>query len=193
MTQLLLSKNAVMLYEILIILVLILIQVRQSKKRREIQERREVNNTKLRNTQLEERLKNPDIDPEWSQNPNPFDVQYVHEAKIDIKALPKFQVEIEVHTDISVQRYLFDLDREVSIGRDEKNILPLKDPQAAPKCCSIFVKNQAVYVRDENAGGAVFIQRGKNRMAIQNQMVKLQNKDILKIGKTSLHVSIYKN
>lgn len=193
--QILLSKNAIAIYEILIILLLVIILVRQSKKNKDMQERKRIRKEKLRNAQLEERLKNPEIDIEqgWPANPNPFDVQYVHSANIDTNAMPRFQVEIEVHTETSVQRYLFDLDQEITIGRDERSVLPLKDPTAARRGCSILMKNQVVYVKNESTVNAVCIQRGKNKKLIQNQMVKLQSRDILTIGKTALHVSIYEN
>ena len=98
-------------------------------------------------------------------------------------------MEIEVHTETSVQRYLFDLDQPVTIGRDEKNSLPLNDSMAAKQNCTIFVKNQTVYVK----ASPVCIQRGKVKKQVENQMVKLQSKDILIIGKTALHISLYEN
>lgn len=191
--QLLLSEKAIAVYEVLAILILIFIFIRQSKKNRETRERRQISNAKMRNMQLDEMLKNPDIRSEWSKHPNPFDVQYVHAANTEMNAMPKFQIEIEVHTETSVQRYLFDLEREVTIGQDEKNVLPVKDKLAAKRNCSIFVKNQAVYVKNLSASVPVCIQRGKKKQLIQNQIVKLQSRDILTLGKTALHISIYEN
>lgn len=193
MMQLLLSEKAIALYEVLVIFILIFILIRQSKKNKEIRERRQISNEKMRNAQLEEMLKNPDIKSEWSKQPNPFDVQYAHAANGEMSAMPKFQVEIEVHTETSVQRFLFDLDQEVTIGRDEKNVLPLNDKLVAKRNCTIFVKNKAVYVKNQSLANPVCIQRGKNKQLIQNQIVKLQSKDILTLGKTALHVSVYEN
>lgn len=191
--QILLSEKAMAVYEILIILILAFALIRQIRKNRETRERRQISNAKLRNVKLEEMLKNPDIKSEWSKNPNPFDVQYVHAANNDMKAMPKHQIEIEVHTETSVQRYLFDLEREITIGRDESNVLPLNDKQAAKRNCAIYVKNQAVYAKNLNAATPICIQRGKKKQLIQNQMVKLQSKDILMVGKTALHISLYEN
>lgn len=193
MTQLLLSGKAITLYQILAIFILIFVLLRQMKKNKAIRERRQISNTKMRNSQLEEMLKNPDIKSEWSKHPNPFEVQYVHAANTEMDVMPGFQVEIEVHTETSVQRYLFDLNQEVTIGRDERNVLPLNDKLVAKRNCSIFMKNQAVYVKNQSNANPVCIQRGKNKQLIQNQIVKLQSKDILTLGKTALHISLYEN
>lgn len=191
MAEVLLSKNAITVYEVLVILVLVVILVRQKKKNRELQERREITNAKIRNQKLEQKLKNPDSDMDWSKDPNPFEVQYMPEAEAHVKAASDLQIEIEVHTEMSVQRYLFDLNEEITIGRNAKNVLPLKDAMAAERSCTIFMKNRAVYVRNESVRNPVCIQRGKKKQFIQNQIVKLQSKDILTFGKTALHISIY--
>lgn len=193
MAELLLSGKAITLYEILVIAILIFILIRQVKKNKDIRERRDISNEKIRNAKLDEMLKNPDIKTDWPQQPNPFEVQYMQKAKAEFAVIPKFQVEIEVHTETSVQRYLFDLDQEITIGRDERNVLPLNDKQAAKRCCSIFVKNHAVYVKNLSFDNPVCIQRGKKKQLIQNQMVKIQSKDILTIGRTALHISLYEN
>ena len=191
MAEVLLSKNAITVYEVLVILVLVVILVCQKKKNRELQERREITNAKIRNQKLEQKLKNPDSDMDWSKDPNPFEVQYMPEAEAHVKAASDLQIEIEVHTEMSVQRYLFDLNEEITIGRNAKNVLPLKDAMAAERSCTIFMKNRAVYVRNESVRNPVCIQRGKKKQFIQNQIVKLQSKDILTFGKTALHISIY--
>jgi hypothetical protein len=188
-----LSEKAIALYEILIILLLLFILIRQVRKKKDMQKRRQISSVKMRNEQLEAMLKNPDKEAEKSRRSNPYDVQYVHTGNAEIHAMPKFQVEIEVHTETSVQRYLFDLDQEVTIGRDEKNVLSINDRMAARRNCTIFVKNQAVYVKNQSSASPICIQRGKNKQLIQNQMVKLQSKDILTIGKTTLHISLYEN
>lgn len=193
MTGVLLSKNAITIYELLVIFILILILVRQKKKSRELQERREITNAKARNLQLEQKLKNPDSDLDLGKDPNPFEVQYTPETGSHMRSASEIQIEIEVHTEMSVQRYLFDLDEEITVGRNGKNVLPLKDQTAAERSCSIFLKNRAVYVRNESSQNPICIQRGKQKQLIQKQIVKLQSKDILTIGKTTLHISLYES
>lgn len=189
--QLLLSRNAIAVYEILIIIGLVFALIYLTKKNRESRERRQIRNEKMRNQQLEEILKNPDITGEHYAKPNPFDVQYLHAAREKRDAKPGVQAEIEVHTETSVQRFLFDLEQELTIGQDETNVLPLNDRQAAKKNCSVFVKNQEVYLKNLSTSHPVWIQRGRNRQLIQNQIVKLQSKDILTVGRTVLYISLY--
>lgn len=193
MAEVLLSKNAVTVYEILLILILTVILVMQKKKYREIQERKEISNEKMRNFQLNQKLKNPDSSMEWEKNPKPFEVQYVPQADTPAQTASELQIEIEVHTGMSVQRYLFDLNEEITIGRSGKNILPLNDEKAPERSCSVFEKNKSVYIRNENHNKPICIQRGKKKQFIQNQIVKLESKDILTVGKTTLHVSLYEN
>ncbi len=189
--QLLLSQKAITFYEVLIILILAALLIRQMKKKRQLEERRQITNIKTRNAELEKILKNPDNTVQQVKPPNPFDVQYRHNAN---NPIPRFQIGIEVHTEISVERYLFDLKQELTIGRDKKNKLPLgNDKLIAKKSCSIFLKDQNVYVRDSGSRNSVYLQRGKKNYRIQNQTVKLQNKDILILGKTSLHISLFEN
>lgn len=188
--QALLSKRAVTIYEILAILLLILVLIRQSRRNRQLRERREISNVKMRNVQLEKILKNPDIKKEQSKPPNPFDVQYKHNAN---NPVPRFQIGIEVCTDISVQKYLFDLNQDLTIGRDPKNVLPLNDTMIARRSCVIFLKDQNVYLKDLGAKNPVCLNRGKKKQKIQKQMVKLQNKDVLTLGKVSLHITLYDN
>lgn len=193
MTEILLSGKAVMAYEILMILVLVFVLIHQWKKNSAARERREIRNAKMRNVQLEEKLKNPDSIMDWSKTPNPFEVQYVQNPEKNSRPDSNFQIELEVHTETSVQRYLFDLDEEITVGKSERNSLPLNDKSAADRSCSIFRKNRSVYVKNENYEKPICIQRGKKKQLIQNQIVKLQSKDILSIGKTTLHISLYEN
>lgn len=193
MTELLLSGRALLVYEILIILVLAFILLKQKKKHREVQERREISNAKMRNLQLEQKLKNPDSKTDWSKNPNPFEIQYIPETNRQPELVSDIQIEIEVHTGVSIQRYLFDLDEEITIGRSQKNILPLNDQMAPERSCSVFRKKRSVYVRNENIHNPVCIQRGKRKQLVQNEIVKLQSKDILIVGKNALHILLYEN
>lgn len=189
--ELLLSKRAVTVYELAAILILIWILIRQSKKKREMDERRQISNIKMRNVQLEKMLKNPYIKSTQSGRPNPYDVQY--KEKSDKPLAARCQVEIEVHSEISVQKYLFDLNQELSIGRDETNVLPLNDKLAARKSCVIFLKERAVCLKNLSSNHPVLLRRGKNWMRVEDQIVKLQSRDILTLGKTALHISIYEN
>lgn len=50
-----------------------------------------------------------------------------------------------------------------------------------------------MYVKNECYEKPICIQRGKKKQLIQNQIVKLQSRDILSIGKTTLHISLYEN
>ena len=59
MDELLLSKTAVTVYEIFIILILITLLIRQSKKNKEAQERPNISEAKMRNAKLEDRRRNP--------------------------------------------------------------------------------------------------------------------------------------
>ena len=190
MAQLLLSKTAITLYEVLTILILITILVRQSKKNKDIQERRNISDAKMRNAKLEDRLKNPEMKEEVSRQSNPYDVQYIQNT--ENRSISKLQIAIEVHTETSVQRHLFDLDQEITIGQGEHNDLVLSDKNVPLGGCSILTRGQDVYVKNQS-GSSVKIQRGRRKMLIQNQMVKLQNKDVLTIGNTALHISLYKN
>ena len=60
MVQLLLSQNAITVYEILIIVILVIVFIRQNRKNRDFEERRNISNEKMRNVALEEKLKNPE-------------------------------------------------------------------------------------------------------------------------------------
>lgn len=190
MDELLLSKTAVTVYEIFIILILITLLIRQSKKNKDAQERRNISEAKMRNAKLEDRLRNPEMKGEVSRQSNPYDVQYIQNT--ESRSISKFQVAIEVHTEISVQRHLFDLDREITIGRGENNDLVLNDKNVPLGGCSVLTRGQEVYVKNQS-NSSVKIQRGRRKMLIQNQVVKLQNKDVLTIGNTVLHISLYRN
>ncbi len=187
-----LSKRAVTIYEIFIILIMILILISQSRKKKAQEERRKINNRKIRNEQLENRLKNPDIQLEKEKALKPFDVQYNDLINSEQEIFPDLQVEIEVHSRMSVRKYLFDLSREVTIGRDDRNLLPLNDASAAPVNCSVFKKNGSVFVKNLCISSPVCIQRGKKRKKVYDQLVKLESKDIIFCGDTKLHITIYK-
>lgn len=193
MMQFLLSERALIFCEILIIVALVAALIVRAKKNRDMRERRRISNAKMRNVYLEERLKNPDIESGWAEQPIPFDVQYVDTADHPMKEAPKFQVEIEVHTGTTVQKYLFDLDHPVTIGKDRRNVLPLSDPMVAKKHCSVFCRKGAVYAKNHSVSQPIIIQRGKKRRAIQKQVVLLQSKDILTLGKTMLYLTLHEN
>ncbi len=187
------SQKTVTLCEVLVIILLIFILIRQSKRNKDIQERKNISNAKLRNAQLEEKLKNPESKEELHRQSSPFEVQYMQNAPDRTGAVPEFQVEIEVHTETSVQRHLFDLEHEVTIGQEPGNDLVINDKNATRKGCSIMVKDHSIYVKCQNTSSPVYVQRGKRTHLVKNQMVKLQSKDILTVGKTDLLISLYEN
>lgn len=187
------SQKTVTLCEVLVIILLIFILIRQSKRNKDIQERKNISNAKLRNAQLEEKLKNPESKEELHRQSSPFEVQYMQNAPDSTGAVPEFQVEIEVHTETSVQRHLFDLEHEVTIGQEPGNDLVINDKNATRKGCSIMVKDHSIYVKCQNTSSPVYVQRGKRTHLVKNQMVKLQSKDILTVGKTDLLISLYEN
>lgn len=193
MGQLLLSKNAVTFYEILIILILVSILIHQTRKNKDLEERKNISNEKLRNATLEDKLKNPESRVEISRQSSPFEVQYTNSHSNKNGIVPDFQVEVEVYTETSVQRHLFDLEKEIFIGQDKSNDLVLSDPYAVRRGCCICRKDHAAYLKNQNSASSVSIRRGKKRLMVQNQMVKLQSNDILTIGKTDMHISIYEN
>nr|WP_296042317.1 hypothetical protein [uncultured Blautia sp.] len=185
MTGFIFSQKAITLCEILVIILLIFILIWQSKRNKDIQERKNISNAKLRNAKLEEKLKNPESKEELHRQSSPFEIQYMQNAPDRTGAVSEFQVEIEVHTETSVQRHLFDLEHEVTIGQEPGN-----DPR---KGCSIMVKDHSIYVKCQNTSSPVYVQRGKRTHLVKNQMVKLQSKDILTVGKTDLLISLYEN
>lgn len=187
------SQKTVTLCEVLVIILLIFILIRQSKRNKDIQERKNISNAKLRNAQLEEKLKNPESKEELHRQSSPFEVQYMQNAPDRTGSVPEFQVEIEVHTETSVQRHLFDLEHEVTIGREPGNDLVINDKSATRNGCSILVKDHSIYVKCQNTSSSVYIRRGKRSHLVRNQMVKLQSKDILTVGKTDLLISLYEN
>lgn len=192
MTEIFLSKRAVTIYEIVIILFLIVLLIIQSRKKKAQEERLRVINRKILNAQLEERLKNPDIQMEKEKPIKPFEVQYNDMDLSDEGILPDLQVEIEVHSRMSVRKYLFDLSQEVTIGRDERNLLSVKDERAASVNCSIFKKNGDVFVKNLCTSNPVCIYRGKKKKEVYDQFVKLESRDILSFGDTKLHINIFK-
>lgn len=193
MTGFIFSQKAITLCEILVIILLIFILIWQSKRNKDIQERKNISNAKLRNAKLEEKLKNPESKEELHRQSSPFEIQYMQNAPDRTGAVSEFQVEIEVHTETSVQRHLFDLEHEVTIGQEPGNDLVINDKNATRKGCSIMVKDHSIYVKCQNTSSPVYVQRGKRTHLVKNQMVKLQSKDILTVGKTDLLISLYEN
>lgn len=188
MAQLLLSEKAITIYEVVIIAILVIVLVRLIKNKKTLDERREISHIRKRNQELEKILKNPDNKTEGSKPPNPFDVQYKHNAN---NPVPKFQVGIQVHTEISVERYLFDLNQELTIGRDKKCTLPLNDRQIPKRSCSLFLQDQNVFVKALDTKNPPQLQRAKKTYRVSAEPVRLLDKDILILGKTSLHISLY--
>ncbi len=187
------SRGAIAVYELLVILALSVVLFLQIKRSKDARERRKISTQKNRNVQLEEMLKNPEMHANAGQKQNPYEVKYMQEMNFGTNAMPRFQVEIEVHTETSVQRYLLDLDQEVTIGSDMQNVLPINERLAASRSCSIFLKNQMVYAKNLSPSNPIFIRRGKQTHQLERESVKLQSKDIIKIGNTELHIAIYEN
>ena len=110
----------------------------------------------------------------------------------EIKRIKKF-LKRKSTPETSVQRYLFDLEHEVTIGREPRNDLVINDISATQNGCGILVKNHSVYVKCQNTSTPVYIRRGRRTHLVKDQMVKLQSKDILTIGKTDLRICLYEN
>lgn len=193
MAEILLSKYAVAACELLAIAVLLFILIRQAGERKAARERREVRRRKKRNADLDRMLKNPEIKREEAGEPAPFEVKYREGMTSISSPLPGFQLEVEVHTQTSARRYLFDLEREVTIGRDKDNVLPIEDPLLAGKCCTIFLKNRSVYIRNRSKARPLTVERGSKKQPVTNRLVKLMSRDVVRAGSTAIHISIYEN
>lgn len=193
MIEFFLSKNVIIVYEIIIVLILFFILFYQMKKNKKFQERKRINEEKMRYIRLDEKLKNPDMKSDWANYANPFEIQYSQQLNSNMQEMPKYQIEIEVRSKSSIRKYLFDLDKEITIGGNPSSVLFLNDNSISNANCSIFLKNQMVYLKHYDITFSIRIQRGKRKKIINNQMLQLQNKDILTIGENVLYISIYKN
>lgn len=193
MIEIFLSKNVIIVYEIIIVLILFFILFYQMKKNKKFQERKRINEEKMRYIRLDEKLKNPDIKSNWVNYANPFEIQYSQQLNSNMQEMSKYQIEIEVRSKSSIRKYLFDLDKEITIGGNPSSVLFLNDNSISNVNCSIFLKNQMVYLKHYDITFPICIQRGKRKKIIKNQMLQLQNKDILTIGENVLYISIYKN
>lgn len=191
--ELLLSEKAVTLYEVLLIVILAALLIRQTKKKSDIRKMREAASKKTRNAELEEMLRNRDTGSGSNSRVQPYDVQYKPSLDTEAGKNSGKQVQIEVHTETSVQKYLFDLKKEIAIGRSGDNDLVLADRAVSGHQCSVYRKDSFVYVRCPASTNPVYIRRGSNKQQLQNQIVKLQNRDILTVGNTDLHILLFEN
>ncbi len=179
--------------EVAVIVLLIVILIRRRRKKGEAEERRQISNVKDRNSQLEEQLRNPELEKSLVKDLNPYEVQYSNAQENHPENRSKVQLELEVHTNTSVKKYLFDLTREISIGRSDSNLLTVPDMSMAECNALIYVKNHGIYAGNPSPERPFVIRRGKKQQKVDRVAVQVQHKDILMIGNTAVHILLYEN
>ena len=189
--EILTSGTAVLIYEIIALAILVFFLAAKMKKGNAEKERQEIRQAQNRNEQLEKMLENPQKEGK-KNNAAPYEVKYRDHYYEDSPISDSGQLEITVSSNTSVKKYMFDLPKEITVGRDAQNLLQIDSRMVSRKQCVIYAEAASINVRNLSTTNPTGIIRGTRKRVLKDESVKMNEKDVLELGDVQMELTLHK-
>ena len=95
--------------------------------------------------------------------------------------------------DKSKSRFVFDLSKEIYIGRDkDENQVCVNEAIVSHQHCRIFLNGANVFIQDLNSSNGLEVKRGITSYTLNNgNVMEIFTKDTIKIGTTRMKIVIF--
>lgn len=173
-----------------VILVVVLIILKKIRKKKEAMRR--VAEDKLRESNLDQLILNPNAPKDSMQTfaEKPFEMKYsLDPANSAMKGL---MLQIEEISEISRRQYMINPATPFTIGSGMGNTILLSDPNVDAKQCEMGISAGAVYICNIGRPDNVRIIRGKNSFFVGPQKVAVQKNELIQIGGIKLVIHFVK-
>lgn len=194
MVDFLLSDLAIVIYEGVLVLFLIINTLRLRKKNKKTAELVSLQLNRIREENLDASLKNNMYISNKNQAVNannPYDVTY-HQEENNVydDTRERISIQVEEKGILSTKRYVVHVFDAISIGSSDDNTIVLNDLTVARHHVQLMRVANALYIKNMDMNGEVKITRGKRTQVLEMEPVHMESNDVIMVGNTSLKITI---
>lgn len=194
MVDFLLSDLAIVIYEGVLVLFLIINTLRLRKKNKKTAELVSLQLNRIREENLDASLKNNMYISNKNQAVNannPYDVTY-HQEENNVydDTRERISIQVEEKGILSTKRYVVHVFDAISIGSSDDNTIVLNDLTVARHHVQLMRVANALYIKNLDMNGEVKISRGKRTQVLEMEPVYMESNDVIMVGNTSLKITI---
>ena len=174
--------------------ILIVVLIIHSSKRKKKEALLQVAEDKLRESNLDQQILNPNATPDPSRkvSEKPYEMKY-STASAASATRKGIMLQIEEVSEISKRKYMVNPVPAITIGSGTGNSIVLTDMTIDSKQCELGLSESGqVYVKNIGTADLVNVIRGKKSISVGNEEVVLKKSDQLKIGGVKLIITILK-
>ena len=174
--------------------ILIVVLIIHSSKRKKKEAMLRVAEDKLRESNLDQQILNPNAAPDPSRkvSEKPYEMRYSTSAAASA-ARKGIMLQIEEVSEISKRKYMVNPVPPITIGSGTGNSIVLTDMTIDSKQCEIgLTESGQVYAKNIGTANLVNVIRGKKSIPVESEEVVLKKSDQLKIGGVKLIITILK-
>ena len=144
---------------------------------------------KLREEELDRIILNPNVQNSElrAKAEKPVQVQY---ASPEIQGGKKHMIQVLVIGELSTKEYMLNPMERISIGCGNENTIDLNDVTLGDLKIEIGVYGGTLGARSNDSAKRVVLLRKKNSAYLGNVPLEIRTNDVIKIGKTSLKITI---
>lgn len=175
---------------ILVILVIVAVSLRRSRKKREFIY--EVSARDQRLAELDARIANPEYTRRTGPGATrryPYETSYFSAAQVH-RQFGTSYIGILVETEMRRERFYTDISSPIEVGRDASCAITVLDDKLAPRQFVIERKGSELEVRKLEADSTMFLERGDAYHRIGDKAVILENHDVILAGKSSFSITV---
>lgn len=188
------SRIAVIVYELILLVILIVGFFLLRKKNKGLREMVSLQKDRIREESLDSRLMNKahmERASNQSITSNPYDVVY-HEESTEVYKDTDDHISVQVQEKgiLATKKYVVHVFDEIGIGRDDVNKIILNDVSLAPRQISLIRVEKLLFARNLDEHISIALIRGKHSYGLSSEAVQIENGDILKAGNTTLRLTI---
>ncbi len=189
----LLSDKAILGYEILILIGLVITVFCLRHKNKKAKEMLSLQKDRIREENLDTSLKNSKYEKQLNNEVanNAYDVVY-HEEKAPACETEKdyISVQIEEKSALVTKKYMIHVYDQVEIGKDDTNKIILNDAGITEHQLMLIRSERSLFLKNLDTSVPVTLYHQKKSYTLAQEAVLICAKDKINVGNTTLHFTI---
>ncbi len=188
------SDGALIVYEAALGIVLVANSIRMYQKNKKLKETVSLQKDRIREEELDTKLQNQlhmERSAESTVKNNPYEVNYHEEADASYEnERAHISILVEESGTLSNKKYVVHIFDRIKIGRDDSNKIILNDTTISGHQIELMRVDTELFARNLDIKVKVTLRRKRRQLALRESSVCLLSGDELKVGKTTLRITI---
>ena len=194
MQKILLSDFAIVVYEGILLIFLLINSIRLRNKNKRIAEMVSLQMDRIREENLDASLRNTMYIQQSnavSNKNNPYDVIYHQEEKnIYEDTRDRISIQVEERGILSTKKYVVHVFDSIQVGNDDSNTIILNDLSIARHQIQLMKVEKELFIKNLDCSNQVYLLRNKRKNNITEIPVCVKSSDTIMLGNTRLIIMI---